>query len=164
MGRYINEPDQMAMMIMLQDAVQRGDMDRWQSPTVQGEPDRRSIVANLPVPEPRYGLPFIAAHHVARDIIRARTSAKVGWSIANGALTSTPGNEEKFRQVLHDYEDLYLEASRGDDFVGVQSYSSQAVDANGLVPHPEHPDNTLVGTAFRPDALGMTIRHTAEVT
>jgi beta-glucosidase len=59
---------------------------------------------------------------------------------------------------------MYLEACAGDDFVGVQSYSSQAVDADGLVPHPDHPDNTLVGTAYRPDALAMAVRHTATVT
>ncbi|WP_308197409.1 family 1 glycosylhydrolase [Rathayibacter sp. VKM Ac-2929] len=34
----------------------------------------------------------------------------------------------------------------------------------GLVPHPPHPDNTLVGTAYRPDALAMAVRHAWEVT
>src|SRR4030095_10445353 len=58
----------------------------------------------------------------------------------------------------------YLEAARGDDFIGVQAYSSQLVDENGLVPHAPHPDNTLVGTAYRPDALGQAVRHTWEIT
>ena len=160
----INEPNQMAMMIMLQEAMRTGSLDEWLSPTVQSEGDRTRIAASLPVPTPEFGLPFVAAHHAVRDIVRERTGAKVGWTVANGALTSTPGNEEKFREVLYNLEDLYLEAGRGDDFIGVQSYSSQAVDANGLVPHPDHPDNTLVGTAYRPDALGMAVRHAAEVT
>jgi beta-glucosidase len=46
----------------------------------------------------------------------------------------------------------------------VQAYSSQEVDANGLVPHPPHPENTLVGTAYRPDALAMAVRHAWEAT
>ena len=46
----------------------------------------------------------------------------------------------------------------------MQAYSSQQVDANGLVPHPPHPDNTLVGTTYRPDSLAMAVRHATEVT
>ncbi|WP_285244180.1 family 1 glycosylhydrolase [Pseudarthrobacter sp. fls2-241-R2A-127] len=160
----INEPNQMAMMVMLQEAAKKGTLQKWQSPTVQGEPDRARIAASLPIPEPEYGEPFIRAHHGVRDIVRERTGAKVGWSIANGALTSTPGDEEKFREVLYNFEDMYLHAAEGDDFIGVQSYSSQAVDKDGLVPHPEHPDNTLVGTSYRPDALGMAVRHVTDVT
>jgi beta-glucosidase len=160
----INEPNQMAMMTMLQEAMRNGTLGQWQSPTVQGEADRDRITRDLPVPSPEYGLPFVHAHQAVRDIIRERTGAKVGWSVANGALTPTPGNEEKFREVQYNFEDMYLEAARGDDFIGVQSYSSQAVDANGLVPHPDHPDNTMIGTAYRPDALAMAVRHTAEIT
>jgi len=96
--------------------------------------------------------------------VRERTGAKVGWTIANGALTATPGNEEKLAEVRYAYEDLYLEGSRGDDWVGVQSYSSQQVNSEGIVPHPEHPDNTQTGANYRPDALGMAVRHAWEVT
>jgi beta-glucosidase len=58
---------------------------------------------------------------------------------------------------------MYLEPARDDDFVGVQSYTSQLVDENGIVPHPEHPDNTIMGWAYRPDALGIAVRHTHDV-
>jgi len=156
----INEPNMMAMMVMLQDAMQSGEVSEWQSPTVEGEPDRERISAFLPTPEPEHGKRFVDAHHAVRDIIRSRTGAKVGWTVANQALTATPGNEDKLREVRYQWEDLYLDASAGDDFIGVQSYSTQEVDANGVVPHPDHPDNTLVGTAYRPDALGMAVRHT----
>lgn len=37
-------------------------------------------------------------------------------------------------------------------------------DASGIVPHPEHPDNTLTGAAYRPDALGLAVRPASEVT
>ena len=73
------------------------------------------------------------------------------------------GGEDALEQVRYVWEDLYLEASRGDDFLGVQAYSSQAVDSKGLVAHPPHPDNTLTGAAYRPDALGMAVRHAAAV-
>ncbi|HWR86771.1 MAG TPA: family 1 glycosylhydrolase [Rhodoglobus sp.] len=160
----INEPNMLAMMVMLETAAREGRIDGWQTPTVDGAAERERIAANLPVPEPEFGMPMIEAHHAARDILRERTDAAVGWSVANGALTATPGNESKLLEVRHRWEDLYLEAARGDAFIGVQSYSSQEVDEHGLVPHPEHPDNTLTGAAYRPDALGTAVRHAAAVT
>ncbi len=160
----INEPNMMAMMAMLQEAMRDGGLKEWQSPTVDGEAERERIAANLPVPKPEYGHRFVEAHHAVRDIVKRRTGAKVGWTIANPALTATPGNEGKLTEVRYAAEDLYLEGSAGDDFVGVQAYSSQAVDENGLVPHPDHPGNTLTGAAYRPDALGIAVRHVWEVT
>lgn len=160
----INEPNMMAMMVMLQEAMRSGAMTEWHSPTIDGEAERDRIAANLPVPSEDFAQPFIAAHHAAREVLRTHTTAHVGWSVANGALEATPGNREKFDEVERLWENLYLEASRDDDFIGVQSYSSQKVDASGLVPHPEHPDNTMTGAAYRPDALGMAVRHAAEIT
>ncbi|MEV1070280.1 family 1 glycosylhydrolase, partial [Streptomyces sp. NPDC050263] len=100
----------------------------------------------------------------ARAILRERTDAKVGWTIANQALTSKPEHKAKLVEERYVREDLYLEAARQDDFIGVQSYSTQEVDENGPVPHAPHPDNTLVGSAYRPDALGMAVRHAWDVT
>jgi len=160
----INEPNMMAMMVMLQEQMRAGQLSQWQSPTVDGKPDRERIAANLPVPTLEYAEPFIAAHHAVRDLVRERTGARVGWSIANGALTSEPEHAAKLAEVRRASEDVYLEASVGDDFIGVQSYSSQRVDSNGLVPHPDHPDNTQTGAAYRPDALGLAVRHAAAVT
>jgi hypothetical protein len=47
---------------------------------------------------------------------------------------------------------------RGDDFLGVQSYTSQLVDKDGIVPAVESPDNTLTGWAYRPYAFGIALR------
>nr|WP_314841451.1 family 1 glycosylhydrolase [uncultured Microbacterium sp.] len=160
----MNEPNMLAMMSMIQESMRSGQREKWQSPTVDGESDRERIAANLPMPRVEFARPFVDAHDAARDILRERTNAKVGWSVANAALTATPGNEMKLTEVRYLWEDLYLNAARGDDFIGVQAYSSQQVDANGIVPHPEHPDNTLTGVAYRPDALGIAVRHAWEVT
>ena len=114
--------------------------------------------------DPAISRTFVEIHHAARDVVRARTDAKVGWTIAAGALTAAPGGEEKLLEIRYGKEDIFWEGSRGDDWAGVQAYSSQQVDANGLVPHPQHPDNTLVGTTYRPDSLAMAVRHATEVT
>lgn len=128
----------------------------------------RTVAAGKPypfdaLPDVEIGEVLIAAHRAAAPVVRAATGAMVGWTVANQALVANPGCEAKHAEVQHQWEDLYLEASVSDDFVGVQSYTSQAVDDRGIVPHPEHPDNTIVGWAYRPDALGIAVRHTHEV-
>ena len=115
------------------------------------------------LPDQEIGDVLIAAHRAAAPIVRRLTGARVGWTVANQALTPTPGAEEKYAEVQYLIEDKYLEVSRDDDFVGVQSYTSQPVDANGIVPHPPADDNTLMGWAYRPDALGIAVRHTHAV-
>ncbi|WP_316574392.1 family 1 glycosylhydrolase [Nocardia canadensis] len=151
----INEPNMLSMMIALQQATR----DAGDGPTMERRRARR-----LPDPDPRAGERLAQAHHTARAILKRHTDAAVGWTVAAGALTAAPGNEETLRAIRHVREDQYWEAARGDDFVGVQSYSSQAVDENGVVAHPDSPDNTLTGAAYRPDALGMAVRHAWEVT
>lgn len=157
----MNEPNMLAMMtglaVKMQQAAEAGA--EWQSPTVDEGPR-----PPLPAPDVEIGKRFVEAHHAVRDLVRERTGAKVGWSVANRAFEARPGCEEKKRELEYIWEDLYLEAARGDDFVGVQSYSAQWVNEDGIEPYPPHPDNTLVGTAFRPDAIGIAARHTAEVT
>lgn len=158
----MNEPNMLAMMtgmaVFMQQAQDKGE--GWKSPTVDTDGPR----PELPAPSPEIGRIFVEAHHAVRDLVRERTGAKVGWTVANRAFETRPGGEEKRRELEYIWEDLYLEGSRGDDFIGVQSYSAQWVNADGIEPYPPHPDITLVGTAYRPDALGIAVRHTAEVT
>ncbi|XVU28658.1 family 1 glycosylhydrolase [Actinoplanes sp. CA-054009] len=153
----MNEPNMLAIMTMMARLAASGQ--QWQSPTV--DDGARPV---LPSPDPAIGRRLVDAHHAVRDLIRERTGAKVGWTIANQALVARPGGEERLREVRYAREDLYLEGAKGDDFVGVQSYSSMWVGPEGIEPHPVHPDNTLVGTAYRPDSLGLAVRHTWEIT
>ncbi|WP_329791916.1 family 1 glycosylhydrolase [Lentzea sp. DG1S-22] len=115
------------------------------------------------LPDAKIGDRLIEAHLAVAPLLREATGAKVGWTVANQALVPAAGAEAKHAEVQRIWEDMYLEPAREDDFVGVQSYTSQLVDENGIVPHPEHPDNTLMGWAYRPDALEIAIRHTREV-
>lgn len=116
-----------------------------------------------PYPDPEIGQALIAAHKKVAPLIRELTGAKVGWTVGNQAFQPGLGAEAKYAEVQHVWEDMYLEAARDDDFIGVQSYTSQIVNQNGVVPHAEDPTNTLMGWAYRPDALGIAIRHTRDV-
>jgi beta-glucosidase len=85
--------------------------------------------------------------------------ASVGGAVDDQQLSTPTGPTRRPTEPTHQptWEGAYYDASAGDDFVGVQSYTSQPVDANGPVPHPEHPDNTITGWAYRPDALGLNL-------
>jgi beta-glucosidase len=161
----MNEPNMQAAIMTAMRRMQQAGDGQWQSPTIEsdgaGDPERKETSHSefLTYADPEIGRSFVDIHHAAREIVRARTAAKVGWTIAAGALTAAPGGEKKLEEIRYGKEDIYWEGARGDDFVGVQAYSSQEVDANGLVPHPQNPDNTLVGTAYRPDSLAMAVRH-----
>jgi beta-glucosidase len=161
----INEPNMLAFMITMMRRFERGELGDWQSPTVEAAGNEvPSVQAVLPPPDEESTARLIAAHHAVRDIVREQTDAAVGWSVANQALEALPGGEARCKHEYEVREDVFLRASIGDDFVGVQSYSAQSVDADGLVPHAPDARNTLVGTAYRPDALGIALRHTWEVT
>ncbi|WP_435113479.1 glycoside hydrolase family 1 protein [Nocardiopsis synnemataformans] len=156
----INEPNMFAFMIYMAGAINADAVPEMDTPTVQRED---GFV--LPRPTAEATARLIEAHHTARAVVRERTGAAVGWTVANLALYATdPTHESALLEERHAREDIFLEAARGDDFIGVQAYTTQAVDENGPVPHPPHPDNTLVGTAYRPDALGIAARHTWELT
>lgn len=107
---------------------------------------------------------LIEIHSAARQVVRDRTPANVGWSIAAQAFTPTEGNESKYREVFWAFEGIYYEASREDDFIGIQAYTSQPIDADGPVDHPPAENNTLTGAAFRPDSLGIAVRQAWEAT
>ncbi|KQP56863.1 glycoside hydrolase family 1 protein [Agreia sp. Leaf283] len=163
----MNEPNMQAAIMTAMKRMQQSADGSWTSPTVEHATDEerqrasRNFLANA---DPEIGRMFVRIHHAARAVVREKTSAQVGWTIAAGALTAAPGGEDKLAEIRYGKEDVFWEGSRGDDFVGVQAYSSQEVDALGLVPHPVSPDNTLVGTSYRPDSLAMAVRHAWEVT
>jgi len=153
----LNEPNVMASMIALMSPASA-------EPTADTEQVDAVTSLSLPIPDGDIAEILARAHRRAVQIVHEHTSAKAGWTVAGQQLVATPGNEELFDSIRWQWEDRFLEVSRGDDFVGIQAYTSQLVDENGVVPHPPHPDNTLSGWAYRPDALEMALRHAWEVT
>jgi beta-glucosidase len=155
----INEPNILAVMSLMDGIPADADLEASSLSAGAGA----AAMAVLS-PDPAISARLIEAHVAAREILKGAVGAKVGWSLAIQAFESTPGNEDRFREVKYLWEDKFLELSRSDDFVGVQSYTSQKIDAAGIVPHPPSPDNTLTGWAYRPDALGIALRNVRDVT
>jgi beta-glucosidase len=69
-----------------------------------------------------------------------------------------PGGEEHAARLRYLLNDVYLEAARGDDFLGVQVYTRKRVGPQGVLPPPEGAEVTQIGYEFWPEALEATIR------
>ena len=147
----INEPNIAALFAGLHNAP------------AEGEDPISAQMALAGGPDPALAPILAAQHHAAREVLRAKTRAKIGWAVATQAFMPTEGNEAKWQEVFDAWEGVFFDATEGDDFIGIQSYTSQPVDADGPVPHPPHPDNTLTGWAYRPDALAINLRRIWEL-
>lgn len=119
--------------------------------------------AGLPGPHPGVTQALIRAHHGAVKLVRAVDGVKVGWSIANQAYQAAPGCEAERDAYAYPREDIFLEASRGDDFIGVQAYLRTIIGKTGPIDHPDDVERTLTGWEYYPAALGEAIRHTQEL-
>ncbi|MFJ6157577.1 glycoside hydrolase family 1 protein [Pseudarthrobacter sp. NPDC092184] len=101
----------------------------------------------------------VAAHRAATAAIKARRpDLPVGWTLANSDIQSIEGGQELADQVRRDVNERFLEASRGDDFVGIQTYGRTVYGPNGHVPAPEGAETNQMGEEIYPQALEATIR------
>jgi beta-glucosidase len=99
------------------------------------------------------------AHHAARDAIKARRpELLVGWTLANSDIQAVDGGRDLADQVRRDVNERFLEASRGDDFVGIQTYGRTVFGPDGVAPAPEGVPINQMGEEIYPQALEVTIR------
>lgn len=109
---------------------------------------------------------FKAAHRAAVDALKAGPgSFPVGQTIAMGDWSAPEGAEETLARTRHMHEGQFLEASRGDDFVGVQAYSRTRLSAEGLPegPEPGVPVVESMGYEYWPRAAEVAIRYASDV-
>jgi beta-glucosidase len=103
------------------------------------------------------------AHIAAKTVLKDSTSAAVGWTVAAQAFEMVPGFEAAWNHHSRIWEDRFLEISQDDDWVGVQSYTAQGVGPDGPAGARPGAETTQQGWEFRPDAVGIAIRHAASV-
>ena len=108
---------------------------------------------------------LLDAHRRASEALKAGPGDfPVGITVAMGDWWAPEGAEEALARVRHSHEGIYLEAARGDDFVGVQAYSRTRLDERGMPTGPEPGVEVLdMGYEYWPHALEVAIRHAAEV-
>ena len=108
---------------------------------------------------------LVAAHLAGAHVIRsAAPGVKVGLALAMHEYAGEPGYEEQLSQMRRSTEDVFLEATKGDDFIGVQTYTRLHIGRDGLHGPPAGTRKTQIGLEFRPEALGVTVRRAAAVT
>jgi beta-glucosidase len=117
---------------------------------------------------------FIDAHRKAYDAIKAGPGdgpvgltlsmadfQAVGDGTAEGDAAAE-ANRDRARRAM---EDRYLEQVRGDDFIGVQTYTRDRIGVDGQPLGPEDGvEVTEMNYEFWPEALGATIARAWEVT
>ena len=105
------------------------------------------------------------AHHLAVDAFKSSASdARMGWTLALVDMQAVEGGEElrdKSRRVA---QLDFLDVSRDDDFVGVQTYTRVILGPEGHVRLPKGTPRMQTGWEIYPDALGHTVRLAAEHT
>ncbi len=108
---------------------------------------------------------FIDAHRKAVEAIRSGPGgAPVGLVLAMSDCQAVPGGEAERDRYRRDMEDVFLEATAGDDFFGVQCYSRTRFGPEGMLGPERGVRLTQMGYEFWPEALEATIRRAWEMT
>ncbi|MFE4467006.1 glycoside hydrolase family 1 protein [Oerskovia sp. NPDC056781] len=141
----INEPNILAMMIT----------------AAKGAEQLQAGTMHAPDPVATENL--IAAHRRAVELVRT-VGVPVGWPVAPQQFFADPGAEEVLREYAYPRETVFLEAARGDDFIGVQAYTRTRITVDGPLPAPEDAEKTLTGWEYYPPAIAEAARLGHEIT
>jgi len=113
-----------------------------------------------------FGHPFkirdtmLEAHKKARAAIKSGPGKfPVGVTLAMSDYQAVPGGEATRNKAWAEDFDLFLEAARKDDFVGVQTYSRTRFGPEGPLGPEEGVETLIMGYEFWPEALEPTIRY-----
>lgn len=116
---------------------------------------------------------FLDAHRRAVPEVKAHVGdAPVGLTLAMSdyqAVADPDGGrldeaQARVARIRRNMEDVYLEGARGDDFLGVQTYSRTRVGADGTLGPEDGHDVLVMGYEYYPESLAATIRRAWEVT
>ena len=108
---------------------------------------------------------MVSAHRKAVESIRSGPGDfPVGMTVSMTDFQVQPGGEAWVERLRKPNEDVFLEATGGDDFIGVQTYTRLRVGPDGGLPGEDGVPTTQMGYEVYPEALGATIRRAVEVT
>ncbi len=106
----------------------------------------------------------LQAHRQAIEAIKSGPGDfPVGLTLAMLDVQAAEGGESRAAEFQREMNDRYLEQLRGDDFVGVQTYSRMRVGPEGRLPPPAGTELNQMGDEYYPEAIGGTIRRAAQV-
>lgn len=108
---------------------------------------------------------FIEAHRKAVGALRAVSpSTPVGLTISAADWIAVDGGEARLAEERRIMEDMFYDATEGDDFLGIQAYSRNRIGPNGAVGAEEGVEVLKMGYEYWPQALEAALRHAWEHT
>jgi len=108
---------------------------------------------------------FVDAHRAAVEAIRsAAPGIPVGLTLSMTDYQLAPGGEAKLESIRYQAEDVFLDATKGDDFLGVQTYTRQLIGPEGWTGYEEGVPVLDMGYEFYPAALGNCLRRAWDYT
>lgn len=157
----LNEPNIVSMIVQLglapatdRDAPRGTSSTEGQTPSQAGPP--------MAWPDPSVEV-MAKAHRKAVDAIKSGPGdPMVGWTLALSDLQPADGGQQRWQAVRQSALLDWLEVSRDDDFVGVQSYIRERIGPDGALPVPDGTAVAQTGWEVYPQALGHTVRLAAE--
>ena len=106
---------------------------------------------------------FVSGHRRAYEVLKAGPGDfPVGLTLSLADWHAEPGGEELLAQYRQ-FEDLFLESVRGDDFLGVQAYTRTRVGPEGVLPPPPGTEVPSMGYEYWPHATEAGIRRVVEL-
>lgn len=107
---------------------------------------------------------LLAAHRLSAAAIHAeRGDLPVGMTLAMQDMQAVEGGEAVRDKTRNSIQDIWLEAARRDDFIGVQTYSRERFGPEGPLGPEEGVDVTQMGYEFWPEAIEATLRYANKV-
>jgi len=106
---------------------------------------------------------LIAAHRKSYEVLKPLVNGPVGMTVAMNDFQAVPGGERLRDSANHAINDQFLESLKGDDFVGVQTYTRVRFAERAVLPPPDGAERTQMGYEFYPEALEACIRQAAAV-
>jgi beta-glucosidase len=105
-----------------------------------------------------------AAHKAGRDAIKAvRPDLPIGVSLSMSDDQAVgPGSRRDEKRS--DVYGAWLQACKGDDFIGVQNYDRSRIDLNGQMQPAVGAELNVMGTEVWPASLGATVQYAYEAT
>lgn len=108
---------------------------------------------------------MVDAHRRSVEALRAAPgSYPVGLTLSMADMVAREGGEQHLADFRESMEDVFLRATTGDDFIGVQCYTRLHFDQNGFAAPPAGTRMTPMGYEWWPQSTGATARRAAEVT
>jgi beta-glucosidase len=111
------------------------------------------------------GANLVRGHRAAVEAIReAAPGVPVGLTLSMTDYQLAPGGEHQLDSIRRHAEDLFLDGTEGDDFLGVQVYTRMRIGPEGWAGYETGVPVLDMGYEFYPQSLGNCLRRASEYT